>query len=292
MTIPITGRTGLIALLGSPVSHSISPLMHNESFRLLNLDYVYVCLEATEDTLPVIAEGLRAAGIRGFNLTMPCKNRMVSLCQNLSPAARIMGAVNTVVCHQGIFTGHNTDGIGFWQAAAQEGFLPAGKQITLMGMGGAASAIAVQAALDNAAGLDIFIRPSSRFRNRAETIVRTLQTSTSCRIRLLDQEDRSALKQSLETADLLVNGTSVGMAPNTEQSILTDPSLLDPHLTVADVIYNPRETRLLRMAREAGCHTFNGMYMLLYQGAEAFRLWTGKDMPVEQIRSRFFSDRC
>ena len=106
---------------------------------------------------------------------------------------------------------------------------------------------------------------------------------------MLEHEDQKSLADSIGQADLLVNGTSVGMAPNTDATILTDCSLLRPDLMVADVIYNPRETLFLKNARQAGCRTFNGMYMLLYQGAEAFRLWTGQDMPVELIREKYFS---
>lgn len=288
MTIPITGHTKLIGLLGDPVSHSISPMMHNEGFRLLGLDYVYLCFRVTEDTLSHVVTGLRDAGIRGFNVTMPCKNQMARLCDHLSPAARLIGAVNTVVCDDGVLTGHNTDGIGFLRAAAREGFLADGKRITLMGMGGASTAIAVQAALDHAAALDIFVRPSSRFFPRARRVEEELNRTTDCRVRILEHGDQKALADSLGQADLLVNGTSVGMAPNTDATILTDCSLLRPDLLVADVIYNPRETLFLKNARQAGCRAFNGLYMTLYQGAEAFRLWTGKDMPTEEIREKYF----
>ena len=274
MTIPITGHTKLIGLLGDPVAHSISPMMHNESFRLLGLDYVYLCFRVNEDTLSHVVTGLRDAGIRGFNL---------------STAARLIGAVNTVVCDDGVLTGHNTDGVGFWRAAALEGFSVPGKRITLMGMGGASTAIAVQAALDQAAALDIFVRPTSRFFPRARRVADELNHATGCRVRVLEHEDQKSLADSIGQADLLVNGTSVGMAPNTDATILTDCSLLRPDLMVADVIYNPRETLFLKNARQAGCRTFNGMYMLLYQGAEAFRLWTGQDMPVELIREKYFS---
>ena len=158
-----------------------------------------------------------------------------------------------------------------------------------MGMGGASTAIAVQAALDQAAALDIFVRPTSRFFSRARRVADELNHATGCRVRVLEHEDQKSLADSIGQADLLVNGTSVGMAPNTDATILTDCSLLRPDLMVADVIYNPRETLFLKNARQAGCRTFNGMYMLLYQGAEAFRLWTGQDMPVELIREKYFS---
>lgn len=288
MTIPITGHTGFAGLLGSPVAHSISPLMHNESFKKLGLDMVYLCFDITEENLPLAVTGLKAAGIRGFNLTMPCKNKMLELCTSLSPAASLIGAVNTVVCKDGELTGHNTDGTGFWQSAREAGFQPEGASVALMGMGGAATAIAVQGALDGVKELHLFARPTSRYWKRAVDLTGELNRRTSCRVQLYEQEELSSLKKCLEASQLLINGTSVGMAPHTDKTILPDRSLLSPALTVADVIYNPKETLFLRQAKEAGCSTFNGMYMLLYQGAEAFRLWTGQDMPVEHIKNKFF----
>ena len=288
MTIPITGHTGFTGLLGSPVSHSISPMMHNESFRMVGLDLIYLCFDVKEEQLDTAVAGLKAAGIHGFNLTMPCKNRMVSLCDELSPAASLIGAVNTVVNQDDKLIGHNTDGIGFWRSAEEVGFSSPGKNVTLMGMGGAATAIAVQAALDGVKELNIFARPTSRFWQRANNLTDELNKRTTCKVQLFEQQDTSTLKKCLDHYDILVNGTSVGMAPNTETSILPDSTLLHPELTVADVIYNPQETLLLKQAKAVGCPVFNGMYMLLYQGAEAFRLWTGVDMPVEHIKERYF----
>lgn len=288
MTIPITGHTGFTALLGSPVAHSISPMMHNESFRYLGLDYVYLCLDVNEKQLPTVVNGLITAGIKGFNVTMPGKNRMAELCDELSPVSSFIGAVNTVINDNGRILGHSTDGAGFWQSARAEGFEPNGTSVTLMGMGGASTAIAAQAAVDGVKELRIFARPTSRFWKRGEQLVTDLNDRTNCRVCLLDQNDTDSLRRSLETSDLLINGTSVGMAPNTDQTILPDTTMLHPGLTVADVIYNPQETLLLSQAKAAGCKTFNGMYMLLYQGAEAFRLWMGQDMPVEHIKKLYF----
>ncbi len=284
----ITGHTGLTGLLGSPVAHSISPMMHNEAFRLLGLDYVYLCFDVGEDRLEEAVRGLTACGVRGFNLTMPDKTRMAELADELSPAAKIIGAVNTVVNQQGRLVGHNTDGVGFLRSVREQGLEIAGRNLTILGAGGAATAICAQAALDGAASIRIFARPSSRFHARAVNLTDTICRSTSCRAELYDQADVSALKKSLEDSLLLVNATSVGMAPVTEHSLIEDMTLLPPSLAVADIIYNPRETRLLRLARESGHKTFNGMYMLLYQGAEAFRLWTGQDMPVDPIREKYF----
>lgn len=284
----ITGHTGLTALLGSPVAHSISPLMHNEAFRLLGLDYVYLCFDVNESTLAEAVAGLKACNIRGFNLTMPNKNKIVELLDELSPAARLIGAVNTVVNDNGKLIGYNTDGVGYMQAVKDAGHNIIGKTITLMGAGGAATAICAQAALDGVKDIHIFSRSTSRFHERTQTLAQNINTELPCHVYLHDNDDKAALKNALDESAMLINATSVGMAPNTDASIITDTSLFRPDLIVSDVIYNPRETKLLREARECGCQTFNGMYMLLYQGAEAFRLWTGQDMPVEVIKAKYF----
>ena len=288
--IPITGHTRLTALLGSPVAHSISPLMHNEAFRLLDLDYTYLCFDVTEDTLPTAVAGLKACGIRGFNLTMPNKNKIVELLDELSPAARLIGAVNTVVNDDGHLTGYNTDGVGYMQAVKDAGYDITGKTITVMGAGGAATAICAQAALDGVKRIHIFARETSRFWSRTQKLVENINSTLPCEAFLHENKDLTALAQAISESALLLNATSVGMAPNTDGTIIENTSLYHPDLIVSDVIYNPRETRFLREAREAGCRTFNGMYMLLYQGAEAFRLWTGQDMPVDKIKAKYFSE--
>lgn len=284
----ITGHTGLTGLLGSPVAHSISPMMHNEAFEQLGLDYVYLAFDVGTDRLETAVEGLRALNVRGFNLTMPDKNLMCTLCDKLSPAAEISGAVNTVVNDGGVFTGYTTDGIGYMQAAKDAGHDLIGKKMTLMGAGGAATAILVQAALDGLSEISVFsIRDA--FFPRAEKIVGQLNERTKCRVRLFDFDDESILRREIGESCILTNGTSVGMAPNTDRSVITDPSMFHQDLVVSDVIYNPKETLLLRTAREVGCRTFNGLYMLMYQGAEAFRLWTGQEMPIPLIKEKYFS---
>nr|WP_289045218.1 shikimate dehydrogenase [uncultured Blautia sp.] len=288
--IPITGHTRLTALLGSPVAHSISPLMHNEAFQLLDLDYTYLCFEVNEETLPAAVDGLKACGIRGFNLTMPNKNKIVELLDELSPAARLIGAVNTVVNDDGHLIGYNTDGVGYMQAVKDAGYDITGKTITIMGAGGAATAICAQAALDGVEKIHIFARETSRFWDRTQKLAENINSTLPCKAVLHENKDTAALAQAISESALLLNATSVGMAPNTEGTIIEDTSLYHPDLIVSDVIYNPRETRFLKEAREAGCRTFNGMYMLLYQGAEAFRLWTGKEMPVKEIKANFFAD--
>lgn len=288
MNTPITGRTGLFGLLGKPVRHSLSPLMHNESFRYHGLDYVYLCFEIGEDQLPQAVRGLAAAGIHGFNLTMPNKNRMTELCDFLSPEADIMRAVNTVVNRDGKLAGYNTDGAGFMQAALDAGYPLPGETVTVIGTGGAGTAICAQAALDGVKKLHIFARPSSQFYKRTLDLVDRINRHTDCKADLNDTADMTALKACAAESKMLINATSVGMAPHTDQCIVTDPKVFHEGLVACDIIYNPRETLFLQTAKSRGCRTFNGMYMLLYQGAAAFRHFTGLEMPVDIIKEKYF----
>ncbi|MCB7303716.1 shikimate dehydrogenase [Bariatricus massiliensis] len=287
MAYEITGHTVLTGLLGSPVEHSISPMMHNEAFRQLELDYAYLAFNVGTDKLETAVEGLKALGVRGFNLTMPDKNLMCSLADELSPASAIGGAVNTIVNDNGKLTGYTTDGIGFMRSVKEDGHDIIGKKMTLLGAGGAAAAILIQAALDGVAEISVFnIR--DEFFKRAEDIIEKLKEKTDCNIRIFDFSDSEVLKREIAGSAILVNGTSVGMAPNTERCIITDDSVFRKDLIVFDVIYNPEETLLLKKAKAAGCPASNGLNMLLYQGAASFELWTGREMPVDIIKEKYF----
>ena len=284
----ISGTTDLFCLLGSPVRHSLSPRMHNESFRLLGIDAVYLCFDVDEAALPDAVKGLVRCGVKGFNLTMPDKNAVIPLLDELSPSARLTGAVNTVVNRNGTLTGYNTDGAGLIRALAERGTSVSGQDITILGSGGAASAIAAQAALDGAASIKIFLRSSSRYFERTERLASALSRETGCHLSLHDLQDKNDLRQAVSASSVLIQATSVGMAPDTEACLIPGSSWLQAGLTVADVIYHPKEPRLLSMAKEAGCTICPGLDMLLFQGSEAFHLWTGKEMPAEKIRRILF----
>ncbi len=287
--IPITGTTKLTALLGSPVAHSLSPLMHNFAFRRLGLDYVYLCFDVTEKELPQAVEGLKAVGIRGFNLTMPNKNKIMELVDHISPVSRICKSINTVVNDDGVLTGTSTDGIGYMEALHDAGYDVTGEEITMMGGGGASTAICAQAALDGIRHIHIFVRPTSRFYRRTLELADMINRTTPCRASVYDHADQTALRDALSRSRLLINGTPVGMAPDTGHSIIEDTSIFHENLIVSDLIYNPRKTRLMQLAESVGCSTFNGMYMLLYQGAESFRIWTGQNMPVDLVKANYFT---
>lgn len=288
--IHITGETGLTGLLGSPVAHSISPLMHNYSFQSLGLDYVYLCFDVKEQGLKDAVQGLRALNVKGFNLTMPDKNKVLEHLDELSCAARLIGAVNTVENRDGRLIGHNTDGIGFMRSVAEQGLEMKGKTMTLLGAGGAATAICAQAALDGVAHMHIFLRSTSSHLSRMEALAENLSVETGCKFQIHDIRDLQTLEHAVRESTLLVNATSVGMAPRPDTCILPEHFAFPAALSVADIIYNPWETRLLSLAKKAGCKTFNGYGMLLYQGAEAFRIWTGQEMPMKQVREYLQTD--
>lgn len=286
--IDITGKTKLTGLIGSPVSHSISPQMHNEAFRQLGLDYVYLAFDVSPDSLKTAVDGLKSIGISGFNVTMPLKTAILPLMDELTPAAQIAGACNTVINNGGKLTGHTTDGTGFMHAVSDAGYDIIGKSMVLLGAGGAATAICAQAALDGVKRIDIFEQNIAPFFDKALQFAEKVRQHTNCAVSVYDINDHQALGKSISECEILTNATSVGMSPNTDACLIPDASMLRPELIVCDIIYNPMETKLYKMAKSAGCPTFNGLYMLLFQGAASFRCWTGHNMPVEAIREKYF----
>ena len=283
----ITGTTKLTALLGSPVSHSISPLMHNEAFKLLNLDYVYLCFDVAEKGLKSTIDGFRTMNVKGFNLTMPDKIAIIEYLDELTPEAKMIGAVNTVVNVDGKLIGHNTDGYGYMESVKDAGHNIIGGKMTVLGAGGASSAICVQAAKDGVKEIRIFSRKSASF-NLAKSLCDEINKNTGCHSDVFDIEDEKALKESIVKSTIFINTSPVGMSPNEDSCLINDPEILNSNLIVSDIIYNPKETKLLKMAKARGCKTFNGAYMLLYQGSKAFEIWTGSKMPVNNIKEKFF----
>lgn len=283
----ITGHTGLVCLLGSPVAHSISPAMHNEAFACHRLDYVYLAFDVAPERFDQVVDALTAMNARGWNCTMPHKRRMYERADQLSLEAQLIGAVNTVVQEQGVLTGYNTDGKGYMAAVRDAGYDILGEKMTVLGSGGAAASIIVQAALDGVAAIDLLARRGKSW-DAIREVAERVNERTACRVRMYELQDELQMKKSIGESRMLLNASSVGMSPREDACLIPDRTYLHPGLIVSDVIYNPKETKLLRMAKEAGCPAFNGMYMLLYQGAYAFELWTGKKMPVELVKEKYF----
>ena len=286
----ISGTTRLYALIGSPVGHSGSPAMHNYSFKRLGIDSVYVAFDVDREHTEDAMKALRTFNMGGMNVTMPLKTEVIKYMDELSDAARIMGAVNTIVNDNGRLIGHNTDGCGFVDNLRDKGVTVAGKRIAIAGGGGAATAIIVQCALDGAAGISIFKRKNATFAKTEELAAKLAAERPELAIGVYDIADTDGMTEIIRESDIFINATSVGMKPNDGETIVKDTGAFQEDLVVADVVYNPLETRLLKEAKEAGvAKCVNGKGMLLWQGVAAFKLFTGQDMPVEEVKERFFA---
>ncbi len=285
----INGHTRLFGLIGSPVGHSGSPAMYNYSFARNGLDNAYLAFDVPLEKVGDAVAAIRTLKFGGFNITMPDKGEVCKYLDDISPAAKLIGACNTVVIEDGKLTGHNTDGIGFVRNLKEHGIDVKGKKIVLLGAGGAATAIAAQTALDGAAKLTMFNR-DDEFYEKGEGIVARLKESIEGYDASINHlEDEEALRAAVAECDILVNATKAGMVPQDDISLI-DTSMFRPDLIVADTVYNPKETLMIRQAAEAGCAAaIGGIGMLLWQGAAAFKLFTGEDMPAQEVLEKFFS---
>ena len=273
----IDGYTLLAAVVANPIKHSISPFIHNRAFEATNTNGVYLAWEVEGTDLAETVANIRRYQMFGINLSMPYKEQVIPYLDQLSEEARLIGAVNTVVNREGTLIGYNTDGKGFFKSLPS--FKISGKRMVLLGAGGAAKAILAQAILDGVSQVSVFVRSGSIEKTRP--YLEKLQNETGFKVDLFALEDVSELQARITDSDLLVNATSVGM-DGVSQPIPTS-IVLPEKLLVADVIYQPFETPFLKWARSQGNHAVNGLGMLLYQAAEAFQLWTGKEMPTDQI---------
>ena len=273
----IDGYTRLAAVVANPIKHSISPFIHNSAFEATNTNGVYLAWEVDAAELAETVANIRRYQMYGINLSMPYKEQVIPYLDQLSEEACLIGAVNTVVNREGTLIGYNTDGKGFFKSLPS--FKISRKRLVLLGAGGAAKAILAQAILDGVSQISVFVRSSSMEKTRP--YLEKIQNATGFRVDLFALEDVQDLQDSITKADLLVNATSVGM-DGSSQPIPTS-IVLPEKLMVADVIYQPFETPFLKWASNQGNQSINGLGMLLYQAAEAFQLWTGKEMPTDQI---------
>lgn len=286
----ISGHTGLLALIGSPVGHSGSPAMYNYSFDRLGLDYAYVALDIKQDEVKDAIAAMRLFKMKGGNVTMPDKVEAAKYMDELSPAAQIIGAINTIVNEDGKLIGHITDGEGFVNNLKDHGVDVKGKKITVAGGGGAATAIQVQCALDGAREITIFNKKDAFFARTLETAEKIKNAVPGVIVNVYDLDDVAKMTEEIASSDIFTNATIVGMKPDFEdQSVVKDLSAFRPGLVVCDTVYNPLETKMLRDAKECGCTCVDGKGMLLWQGVSAFKLFSGHDMPVAEVKEKFFS---
>ena len=271
-------RMELTGVFGFPVDENPTVVMIEAAFRALDLPWRYLNLKVPPEALATAFLGMRAMGFRGINLTIPHKCEALKYLDQVADDARIMGAVNTVYVDHGRLIGANTDGKGFLRALNDDARVnPAGKKFMILGAGGAARAITVELALAGAAEIVIVNRSKARGRE----LVALLRENTSVQATYQPWNDNLAIPGDV---DVLVNATSIGLYPEVEETPALDYETIRPGLVVCDVIPNPPRTRFLEAAEARGAITLDGLGMLVYQGAIAFKLWTGKDAPVEVMK--------
>jgi shikimate dehydrogenase len=277
INLTISGKTKVCGIIGDPIEHTISPAMHNAAFLQAGLDYVYVPFRVKKEELGAAIRGMRAFNMRGANVTLPHKVAVISYLDELDPLAERIGAVNTIVNEEGTLRGYNTDASGFRRAIEAEKIEIKEKNIVVIGAGGASRAIAF-VLTDRGANLTILNRHPESAQALAGCILETFRTEINAR-----ELNEANLKASLDGADLIVNTTSVGMVPGTDETPVPS-KLLKPGQSIFDIIYNPLKTRLLIEAERQGARTIGGIEMLVQQGAAAFELWSGIKAPLECMR--------
>jgi shikimate dehydrogenase len=274
----VSYKAELVGVFGYPVAENPTGVMQEAAFQDRDLNWRYLTIEVRPEDLEKAMIGLRAFGMQGVNLTIPHKVAVIQYLDRLSREAELIGAVNTVVQEGDELIGHNTDGKGFLRSVRDDaGVDPAGKHIVFLGAGGAARAMSVELALAGAANITIV----NRTPGRGQELVKQLSEKTSVEAQFVQwQGDYSVPPET----DILVNATSIGLFPNTEESPAVDVASIHPDLLVCDVIPNPPRTAFLRATEAAGARTLDGLGMLVYQGAIAFDMWTGVEAPIPVMR--------
>ena len=275
----IDTKTQFCGVLGKPVGHSLSPAIHNAAFRTLGLNFVYLAWQV--DTIGDAVKGLRALGnFRGASVTIPHKVAAMQFLDHVEPTAKRIGAINTIMADKGELSGYNTDATGALRALREGGVELKGRRIVVLGSGGAARAIAVALAAESGVENLTLLGIEDSERSRLADDIRSLGVATVEDLHL----DVAALRQVLPDAHVLIHCTPVGMSPKSDTTCVP-ASLLHSGLTVMDIVYNPRETQLLKDAKLAGCKTISGLEMFLNQAVTQFELWTNQAAPVAVMRT-------
>ena len=268
----ITGSTNIVGLIGNPVEHSFSPQMHNAAFKALNLDYAYVAFDVNPANLKTAISGAKSLNIKGFNVTIPHKINVINYLNTLDDIAKLIGAVNTIDFKN--LKGYNTDGIGAIKAIEEIDSVK-NKNIVIAGAGGASRAISFYLAKYGADKITILNRNIDKAKNLANDIL------NSNLIEDIKTDSISQINDYLNDSDILINTTPVGMSPNINDKPIATADNMHDDLIVFDAVYNPNETVLLKEAIKANAKPVYGIKMLLYQGAESFKIWTGQNPPID-----------
>ena len=271
-------RAELTGVFGDPVDDNPTGVVEEAGYAALGLNYRYLVIRVLPEDLDTAMKSVRAFGMKGINLTMPHKIKVIPYLDELSEAAGIIGAVNTVINQDGKLIGENTDGKGFVYSLADDGVSLSGKTITLLGAGGAARAIAVECALAGAVKIHII----NRSQEHGEDLARLVCEKTPCSAEYLPWESGIAVP---EDTDILINGTPIGLRPDDSSRPDIDYDTVRPGMHACDVVFCPEQTLFLKAAAEKGAVTHTGLGMLVRQGAINFTLWTGKEAPLDVMRS-------
>jgi len=275
----ISGKTKVCGIIGDPIEHTMSPVMHNAAFKNKGVDCVYLAFRVKKEELGKAIEAMRALNMRGLNITIPHKVAVIQFLDELDPLADKIGAVNTIVNNDGVLKGYNTDATGFLQALRERGIEPKGKSVVILGAGGASRAISFILA---ERGSHLVILNRLLELDWAKELASRISQIFTREVEALELNKKN-LSRVLGKADILVNATSVGMIPDINETPVTS-TLLRPNLVVYDIVYNPIKTRLQREAEVAGATVISGLDMLVWQGALAFEKWTGLKAPVELMK--------
>ncbi|MCE5322479.1 shikimate dehydrogenase [bacterium] len=270
----ILGKTRVLGVFGHPISHSLSPAIHNAAIEAMGIDYVYVPFHVLPEDLERAVAGIRAMNIAGINVTIPHKESVIAYLDEVSERSMRIHSVNTIINRDGYLVGDTTDGPGFLKSAESEWGKLDGRRVLILGAGGSAKAVSFALA---EIGCDIAI--ANRTPERATQLAEGLSSVFGRGIARAVEMDRQTLADEVKRADLLVNTTSVGMTPDIE-SVPIPAELLHPNLMVYDLVYNPPVTRLVSRAREVGARAVNGLGMLVHQGALSLEMWTGRQVPI------------
>ncbi len=272
--------TEFFGLLGSPVRKSLSAAMHNANFKSLGMNALYTPYEVAAEDLTKVIPALESLRFKGLNVTMPLKQEIIKYLDELDEIASLCNAVNTVYWKNGKICGSNTDGIGFVQGLKEQGrYDPAGKHCLLFGAGGASRGVAFALCVAGLSSITLWGRPSGYDKLQKLASDLNCYRSGVCKVQSTDEGN---IPKLLKENDLIINGTSVGMTPNTDATVF-DTSYIDSRHMVCDLVYVPHDTKLLRQAEAKGARTLPGYWMTIWQGVEAFRRWTGGQEPNVEV---------
>jgi shikimate dehydrogenase len=270
-------RVKMFAVIGHPIRHSLSPVMHNAAFRKLGLECEYDAFDVIKEELDKRMDDFRTGGFTGINVTIPHKVDVMRYMNSLSEDAALIGAVNTVKFGKKT-VGYNTDGVGCLRAFEEAGVKPSGKRVLILGAGGAGRAIALKLAKEKAA-----VVITDQIPGKALELAGYIRENTGGTADAASPEE-GTLEREIGKADILINATPAGMWPNTGETPV-NPKIIREGMVVMDIVYNPAETKLLKEAKEKGCRTISGVGMFVHQGAESLRIWLGVEPPVDAMRN-------